>query len=128
LNKWNPLANIINAGLTFLTGEDSYGVKQSNTEASIQLASAIPIFKLGKVANVLGSTGRVVAKSLTEQLAMQEIMSNPSMGRVIIPSISDPRWSGWSKMTNEAAHGVEIHYLGKWQNGILTAVDDFKFK
>lgn len=23
--------------------------------------------------------------------------------------------------------GVEIHYVGQWQNGVLIAVDDFKF-
>ncbi len=61
LNKWNPIANIANAVWIYRTGHDSYGVQQSNSEATYQLVTSIPIFKFGKVANVLGSTGRVVA-------------------------------------------------------------------
>jgi hypothetical protein len=80
----------------------------------------------------LGSTGRTIAGNLTEQLAMEETMSNPSIGRVLElkNGMTDNRWlqaDGWVKMSNEAAHGVEIHYVGQWQNGVLNAVDDFKF-
>jgi hypothetical protein len=73
-----------------------------------------------------GSTGRTVAKDLTEQMVMKEIMSNPTMGREIIRNLGDPRWSGWSKMSWRNA-GVEIHYVAKYENGVLVAVDDFKF-
>jgi hypothetical protein len=52
-------------------------------------------------------------------------LSNPSQG-MILKTIYDPRWPGWSKMAWNNA-GVEIHYVGKWVNGILEAVDDFKF-
>lgn len=75
----------------------------------------------------LGSTGRTTAANLTEQLAMKEIMSNPSAGQIIKKSLSDPRWSGWSKMTNKTAHGVEIHYNALWKNGKIISIDDFKF-
>jgi hypothetical protein len=78
------------------------------------------------IAKGLGSTGRTVAGNLTEQLAMKEIVSNPAMGRVIKIGLKDARWSGWSKMAWNNA-GVEIHYVGQWQNGVLKAVDDFKF-
>ena len=74
----------------------------------------------------LGSTGRTVARNLTEQLAMKEIMSNPAMGKVIKTGLNDPRWSGWSKMAWHSA-GVKIHFVGKFENGVLKAVDDFKF-
>jgi hypothetical protein len=74
----------------------------------------------------LGSTGRTAAANLTEQLAMKEIMSNPAMGRVIKTGLKDARWSSWSKMAWNNA-GVEIHYVGKFENGVLKAVDDFKF-
>jgi RHS repeat-associated protein len=74
----------------------------------------------------LGSTGRTVASNLTEQLAMKEILSNPGMGRVIRTGLNDARWSGWSKMAWNNA-GVEIHYVAKYENGVLKAVDDFKF-
>jgi hypothetical protein len=75
----------------------------------------------------LGSTGRTTAANLTEQLAMKEIMSNPSAGQIIKKSLSDPRWSGWSKMTNKTAHGVEIHYNALWKNGKIISIDDFKY-
>ncbi len=74
----------------------------------------------------MGSTGRTVARNLTEQLAMKEIMSNPAMGRVIKTGLKDARWKGWSKMAWNNG-GVEIHYVAKFENGVLKAVDDFKF-
>jgi RHS repeat-associated protein len=74
----------------------------------------------------LGSTGRVIAESLSEQLAMKEILSKPSMARVIKTGLNDSRWKGWSKLAWYNA-GVEIHFVGKFENGILKAVDDFKF-
>ncbi|WP_211356973.1 hypothetical protein, partial [Phaeodactylibacter luteus] len=85
--------------------------------------SAINTLKpLGK-----GSTGRTVANNLTEQLAMQEIMKKPMLGQIIKKSLSDPRWLGWSKMSNKTAHGVEIHFNAFWENGVIKAIDDFKF-
>lgn len=45
-----------------------------------------------------------------------------------MPPLTDPRWLGWRKMTNTNAHGVEIHYVAKFENGVIVAVDDFKFK
>jgi hypothetical protein len=78
-----------------------------------------------------GSTGRVIANNLTEQLAMKEAMSNPSSGTIIIQSINDSRWLGWSKMQfiHTGQNGIQtiIHYVGKWENGILIYIDDFKF-
>ena len=77
----------------------------------------------------LGSTGRVAAANLTEQLAMKEIISSPSSGKVLIRVMKDAsgRWSGWSKMSNKTAHGVEIHYNALWENGVIKSIDDFKF-
>ncbi len=74
-----------------------------------------------------GSTGRRKALDLNEELAMVEIMSDPSKGIKIKYIYEDPRWYGWIKMSNKNAHRVEIHYVGRWENGILKAVDDFKF-
>jgi len=78
----------------------------------------------------LGSTGRREAENLIEQLAMEEIMSNPEAGKILIDKMEDAtsRWNGWSKMSNKTAHGVEIHYNALWENGKITAIDDFKFK
>lgn len=83
------------------------------------------------IAKGLGSTGRTTAANLTEQLAMQEIISNPTIGNIIKlkKGMTDIRWpvaDGWQKMSWNNG-GVEIHYVGQWENGILKAVDDFKF-
>lgn len=59
-------------------------------------------------------------------MVMKEIVMNPTAGRIIKTGLSDPRWPGWSKMAWNNA-GVEIHYVAKWENGVLKAVDDFKF-
>ncbi len=131
LNKWNPLANVANGIWTYSTGHDSYGVEQSNSEATCQILTSIPIFRFGKVVNILGSTGRTVAVTLSEQLAMEEAMSNPSAGRILKDALlNDQRWhhsDGWVKMASNNA-GVEIHYVAQWKNGVIQAVDDFKFK
>ena len=77
----------------------------------------------------LGSTGRTTAVNLTEQLAMKEIMSNPTAGKILINTMKDAsgRWNSWSKMSNRTAHGVEIHYNALWENGVIKFIDDFKF-
>ncbi len=45
--------------------------------------------------------------------------------------MKDGRWLNWSKMqyTHMALDKTKttIHYLGKWKNGVLKAVDDFKY-
>jgi RHS repeat-associated protein len=74
-----------------------------------------------------GSTGRTVAESLREKLAMEQVVSSP--GGIHLQNIvmSDPRWpaaDGWVKMAQNV-NGVEIHYV---LNLITGAVDDFKFK
>ena len=46
--------------------------------------------------------------------------------------MKDSRWLGWNKMqyTHRALDGTKttIHYVGKFENGVLKYVDDFKFK
>ena len=73
----------------------------------------------------LGSTGRTAPASLTEQLAMTQVRSNP--GGVVLPvRMTDPRWpatDGWIKMAQNV-NGVDIHYV---RNTITGAIDDFKF-
>ena len=64
---------------------------------------------------------------------MKFVKDNPRLGKVILENMRDSRWLGWSKM--EYIHRpvggrrtVTVHYVGKWENGVLKAVDDFKFK
>ena len=79
----------------------------------------------------LGSTGRTVANNLVEQMTMKNILNNPTLGKVVMTGMKDSRWFGWSKMqyTVTSENGIKfvIHYVGKFENGILKAVDDFKF-
>ncbi|PLZ00437.1 hypothetical protein CY652_20770 [Burkholderia sp. WAC0059] len=65
--------------------------------------------------------------SLNEQLAMQQVMSDPAAGTVVPLTIGDSRWpasEGWVKMAQNV-NGVEVHYVMNTNTG---AVDDFKFK
>jgi hypothetical protein len=80
----------------------------------------------------LGSTGRTAAANLVEQLAMKDAMANPQLGTRLMEGMKDSRWLGWTKMeykikTQNGVNAV-IHYVGQWENGVLKAVDDFKFK
>jgi RHS repeat-associated protein len=138
INRFNPLAQAVNLGYTIFTGHDSYGVKQTTTGALVNLAATIPVGRIGGGMELgvslleqgLGSTGRTEAANLTEKLAMEEIKSNPALGERIagMKPLTDPRWQGWFKMTNLKAHGIEIHFNALFKDGVMTAVDDFKFK
>lgn len=65
---------------------------------------------------------------------MKSAVSNPAAGQIIqrMKPLTDPRWAGWRKMqfTHTGLDGTKtvIHYNGKWVDGVLKAVDDFKFK
>lgn len=74
----------------------------------------------------LGSTGRVTPANLTEQLAMEEVRSNPAGVQLRNITMSNSRWpaaDGWAKM-QQIVNGVNIHYV---ENTVTGAVDDFKF-
>lgn len=64
---------------------------------------------------------------------MKEILSNPKLGYVIksLFPLTDNRWPNWRKRQyiHKGLDGVDIniHYNSKFENGILKAVDDFKF-
>lgn len=74
----------------------------------------------------------MVPNNLSEQLAMQEIQSNPHLGTIIMRNMKDARWIGRDKMqyTHTLKNGkqIVIHYVGKFKNGKLVGIDDFKFK
>jgi RHS repeat-associated protein len=54
-NKLNPVANVINAGWTVVTGEDTYGVRQTKWGVPAQVLGSIP---LGKASVVISSATR----------------------------------------------------------------------
>ncbi|MBD1587627.1 hypothetical protein HAQ06_13270 [Pseudomonas sp. C2L12B] len=75
----------------------------------------------------LGSTCRTAPANLSEQLAMEQAISNPAAGRQLPVPMTDPRWpaaDGWVKSAQNI-NGIEIHYV---RNSITGAIDDFKFK
>ena len=80
-----------------------------------------------------GNTGRTVPDTLNEQMAMNQVQSNPLEGATKVPlEMTDPRWpasEGWVKMQSviQNADGIKttIHYV---YNEITGAFDDFKFK
>jgi RHS repeat-associated protein len=49
LNKFNPLAGLVNGLSIYLTGEDTYGIKQDNYGATAQVLGAIPFTRLASV-------------------------------------------------------------------------------
>jgi len=65
-------------------------------------------------------------------MAMKDALSNPMLGTRIMEGLKDSRWLGWTKMEYKVktANGINaiVHYVAKWEKGILKAVDDFKFK
>ncbi|WP_255291702.1 pre-toxin TG domain-containing protein, partial [Bacillus pseudomycoides] len=95
-------------------------------KGGVKITNALSEIPTVKVLGRGNSRGRVVAKSLKEQLAMKEVMSNPQ-GRILtkVP-MTDPRWpqeDGWVKMAHNV-NGVEIHYAKNLKTG---EYDDFKF-
>ncbi len=82
----------------------------------------------------LGSTGsRTIPNNLAEEMAMESVLKNPTIGSPIMKTVmNDSRWLGWVKMEYKVktANGVNvvIHYVAKFENGVIKAVDDFKFK
>jgi hypothetical protein len=82
-----------------------------------------------KIALGRGSTGRISPRSLKEQIAMKEVLSNPLQGAKELTSVTmtDPRWlaqEGWVKMSKNV-NDIEIHYI---YNKLTAVFDDFKFK
>ncbi len=74
-----------------------------------------------------GSTGRSIPNNLKEHFALQEIMNNPGSGKIIKSNLSDSRWRGWHKMSNETARDIEIHFNAQIIDGRIINIDDFKF-
>jgi filamentous hemagglutinin len=86
---------------------------------------------LGKGSTANLSKGTTLARNLREQLAVEQAMSNPAVGRELPLKITDPRWpadDSWVKMqqlvdSGESEGKINVHYL---QNTNTGAVDDFK--
>ena len=80
----------------------------------------------------LGNTGRILPNTLTEQMAMHQVRSNPLSGATTVPvNMSDSRWpasAGWVKkqtVVNSSNGKTIVHFNYNENNGLF---DDFKFK
>ncbi len=80
-----------------------------------------------------GITGRIIPNSLEEQMAMEQVKSNPLSAAKELPlKLGDDRWpalEGWVKMQsvvkNSDGSQTVIHFL---YNKVTGAFDDFKYK
>lgn len=76
---------------------------------------------------IIQSTGRSVPMNLGEQLALKQVMADPTKGELLKNVImGDTRWpasEGWVKM-QETVNGITIHWNRNTQSG---ATADFKF-
>ena len=86
----------------------------------------------GAVVQPVGSTRRTTPSNLNEQIAMNQVKSNPLNGARQVPiKLNDTRWSstgGWVKMENIVrlnGGNITVHFNYNTNTG---AFADFKFK
>lgn len=110
-----------------IAGNPSGGSSTGNTEEKSQDEIDNDQFGLPKQANHgVSKGGRHYPKNLEEKLAMEEVMTDPSNGKILDLS-NDGRWpksEGWVKMVQNV-NGYEIHYQ---YNLITKEIDDVKLK
>jgi hypothetical protein len=86
---------------------------------------------LGRGSTASLSKGTTLARNLREQLAIEQAMANPTIGKELPLKMTDPRWpasEGWVKMRQIIESGgkegsIDVHYL---LNRTTGAIDDFK--
>ena len=115
--NWGTVAATAFGGL--MGGYDGYTTSKTQTPASTPASTS------------RGSTGRTEPTNLREQLAMEQVKSNPLAGTQLTRiTLNDPRWpasEGWVKMQQiipTSQGNINIHYV---YNQILKIFDDFKF-
>ena len=122
------LTGIDNAGKGILEFANDLGIGFLTAVTFGALADLLPVAAESEISS-LASTGRTAAVNLTEKLAMEQVVSNPSVGKVLPTVMNDAKngWyaaDGWVKMSQNI-NGVDVHYI---RNTITGAVADFKFK
>ncbi len=116
INRWNPIANLANSIKTYASGSDFYGVEQSNAEATVQLASVIPIARVSStVTNVsLAAIRQGIAKTLATSNDLVHIFKSKHLFQPLL-----------SKAGSEA-NVIRRLYLSLGQSGQLPASGNFK--
>ena len=95
------------------------------------LARGGPTTILGRGSTARLSSGTTLARNLREQLAIDQVISHSTAGRVLGITMTDPRWPAsdrWVKMSQRVYSGgregpIEVHYV---RNTITGALDDLK--
>ena len=98
---------------------------------NLQGAKDFKYSTLGKGSTADLAKGTTLPRNLREQLAVDEVLSNPASGTQLPVKLADPRWpasDGWVKMQKVVNPGgpeglINVHYL---RNTITNQVDDFK--
>jgi hypothetical protein len=126
ISQKDYLGAALNAIGFLIPGATGMGMASKPLKAFCKKISLLKLRKV-KILN-RGHTGRYIANSLKEKLAMDQVMSNPLLeAKKLSIKMTDPKWraeDGWVKMANNV-NGVEIHFV---YNKRLNAYDDFKFK
>jgi len=110
-------------GITPVTNV-SFSTSQTNVDTSTETNAS------ASTHTSKGSTATRQPQNLTEQLALEEVKSNPQ-GKQLPITMNDPRWpasDGWVKMQQKVSTSkgnVIVHYV--W-NSITNEFDDFKLK
>ncbi|MEO7988566.1 MAG: RHS repeat-associated core domain-containing protein [Chryseolinea sp.] len=94
------------------------------------LSTAAMLVPMGR-----GSTAVKQVTDVAEQMALEELIANPSLGSPIpgFNRLTDSRWWGWTKMEStkvlESGRKIHMHFnafFDKW--GKMVGIDDFKLK
>lgn len=116
VNRWNPLANLVNGIKTYATGSDTYGVQQTNVQATIQIASVLPIGRISStVSNVsLAAVRQGIAKTLANPNSLSHILASKHNLNLLL-----------TKAGSEA-NIIRRLYLSLGQSGTLPANGTFE--
>jgi hypothetical protein len=119
LNRFNPLAQIVNLGYTIFTGHDSYDQKQSIPTALTNLASTIPAGRVASTLNLATDVGlteirRGIASTLANPNSMSHIFASKHNLNILI-----------SKAGSEA-NIIRRLYLSLGQSGSLPLSGTFE--
>jgi RHS repeat-associated protein len=87
INKFNPLAQVVNLGFTIFTKHDSYDQKQTTGQAVLNLAATIPVGGLSStIANVgLTEVRQGIAKTLSIENDIVHILASKHNLSLLLP-------------------------------------------
>ena len=112
-----------------LIGSLKAGAEALRLKTIEQTKAKCPPCKEGVGSTASLAKGTTVPRDLREQLAIEQVRSQPEAGKVLPIKMNDPKWSaedGWAKMQQIVKPGgepINVHYVRNTKTG---EVDDFK--